>query len=322
MVQSSVQLNSTVRGELSAGSSRKHCAAWPQAQWRYLHFVLPLSTIRWRWGLSTGLPENLLQVEKYAVVIVTFLVFTGGRLHGFHAQLKRTRPGEGCQAEGGALREACGEWGGGVGWGAMHCDPWAWQRALSALTGETRQPQRKAIFLYRGDSVCNNTRVLAVRPTTWDSCFSRMFWWEENTQTRKKRKGFLVFAQPLWLNMWKATAYTVSMQYCPMLSSAGVCVTVRPPWWWTGGGHQYLTVEVALSQWVLIQPHQPCSVSKRDKCWLLTYTFWFQWFGGFFSFFFFFVCSSCSCCCTEPSRLQNNLKYWLFFHIIWKVTAF
>lgn len=117
MVHSSVQLNSTVRGELSAGSSRKHCAAWPQAQWRYLHFVLPLSTIRWRWGLSTGLPENLLQVEKYAVVIVTFLVFTGGRLHGFHAQLKRTRPGEGCQAEGGALREACGEWGGrrGVG---------------------------------------------------------------------------------------------------------------------------------------------------------------------------------------------------------------
>lgn len=145
MVQSSVQLNSTVRGELSAGSSRKHCAAWPQAQWRYLHFVLPL-TIRWRWGLSTGLAENLLQVEKYAVVIVTFLVFTGGRLHGFHAQLKRTRPGEGCQAEGGALREACGEWGGGVGWGAMHCDPWDWQRALSALTGETRQPQRKAIF--------------------------------------------------------------------------------------------------------------------------------------------------------------------------------
>lgn len=192
MVQSSVQLNSTVRGELSAGSSRKHCAAWPQAQWRYLHFVLPLSTIRWRWGLSTGLPENLLQVEKYAVVIVTFLVFTGGRLHGFHAQLKRTRPGEGCQAEGGALREACGEWGGGVGWGGNALWPLSLAKGpFSTDGGDSTTSAKGYFFLYRGDSVCNNTRVLAVRPTTWDSCFSRMFWWEENTQTRKKEKVFL-----------------------------------------------------------------------------------------------------------------------------------
>lgn len=111
----------------------------------------------------------------------------------------------------------------------------------------------------------------------------------DEEKKEKRKKGFLVFAQPLWLNMWKATPYTVSMQYCPMLSSAGVCVTVRPPWWWAGGGHQYLKVEVALSQWVLIQPHQPRSVSKRDKCWLLTYTFWFQWFGVFWLFFLFFL---------------------------------
>lgn len=148
MVQSSVQLNSTVRGELSAGSSRKHCAAWPQAQWRYLHFVLPLSTIRWRWGLSTGLPENLLQVEKYAVVIVTFLVFTGGRLHGFHAQLKRTRPGEGCQAEGGALREACGEWGGGVGWGGNALWPLSLAKGPFSTDSGDSTTSAKGYFFY------------------------------------------------------------------------------------------------------------------------------------------------------------------------------
>lgn len=210
--------------------------------------------------------------------------------------------------------------GGGVGWGGGQCTvtletgkgPFQhWRGRLDDLS------ERLFFYTVVTPFVIIPEYLLSDRPLetrVFHGCSDGQ---KIHRRGKKRKKGFLVFAQPLWLNMWKATPYTVSMQYCPMLSSAGVCVTVRPPWWWAGGGHQYLKVEVALSQWVLIQPHQPRSVSKRDKCWLLTYTFWFQWFGVFG----FFFCSSCSCCCTEPSRLQSNLKYWLFFHIIWKVMA-
>lgn len=81
---------------------------------------------------------------------------TGGRLHGIHAQPKRTWPGKGCQEEGGALRPVCGEGGGGLGGGGgggcctaqfvIALWPLTLARALSALTWETWWPQRKAIF--------------------------------------------------------------------------------------------------------------------------------------------------------------------------------
>ena len=100
---------------------------------------------------------------------------------------------------------------------------WPLILALSALMWEIWWPQLKAFFLLlllscRGDSICNDTSgSLVVRPTTQDFFFlSWISWWAKN-----KQKGFvlgfffgffLLSAQSLWLNMWKTTPYTVSMQ--------------------------------------------------------------------------------------------------------------
>lgn len=245
-------------------------------------------------------------------MINTFLVSTGGRLHGFHAQPKRTWPGKGCQAEGGALREA--RQGGGGWWGrrAMHCDPWAWQGPYQHWRGRLGDLSER-LFFY--------TVVIpfVMIPEFWLSeqpletrIFSWTFWWAENTQM-KKNKWFLVcfFAQPLWLCEKKTTPYTVSMQYCPMLSSAGGSCDLTAhrgggggggSWWWASiakGGGCTLTM-------VLIQPHGPCSVSWRDTCWLLTHTFWFQCF--FFLIFFFYISFGNNGILTLSPKTKTNPK--------------
>lgn len=108
-------------------------------------------------------------VIDYRLAFFVCAPSAGGRLHGLHAHPERTWSGEGHQKEGGALRS--GVQGGGRG--AAHFVIALWPltppaRALSALTWETWWPQRKAIFLFPGNHVCNNTnRVPTVRPTTW-----------------------------------------------------------------------------------------------------------------------------------------------------------
>lgn len=103
-------------------------------------------------------------------------------------------------------------------------------RALSALTWETWWPQRKAIFYTMVITFVIIPTVPTVRPTTWDFFFMDIL-----MMGRKHKQMFFFsfvlcfFAQTLWLHMWKATPYTVSMQYWPPLSPVGVCVT-DPRW--------------------------------------------------------------------------------------------
>lgn len=145
-------------------------------------------------------------------------------------------------------------WGRHAGRGGGRCTaqfvialwPLTLARALSALMWETWWPQRKAIFLHHGDHVCNNANR---EPTQLDrpleTSFSWMFWWAEKTKKWFCFVGFFLvlffyefffsfffFAQTLWLHMWEATPYTVSMQYWPLLIPVGVCVTDWHPWWW------------------------------------------------------------------------------------------
>lgn len=60
---------------------------------------------------------------------------------------------------------------------SLHCDPWPprpQQRALRALTWETRWPRWKAIFLFPGYHICYDAnRVRRVPPTT--RCFQGFF---------------------------------------------------------------------------------------------------------------------------------------------------
>lgn len=100
---------------------------------------------------------------------------------------------------------------------SLHCDPWPPARALSALTWETWWPQRKAIFLFPGNHVCNNAnRVPTVRPTTWYFVLHGFTDGQErHRQNTVISSFFFLFAQTLWLHKWKATPYTVSMQYYP-----------------------------------------------------------------------------------------------------------
>lgn len=188
--------------------------------------------------------------QNIALPTLTVPLSTGGGLHWLHAQPERTWSGKGRQEEGGALRAACREGGEGrcTAQFVIALWPLTLARALSALMWETWWPQRKAIFLHHGDHVCNNANG---EPTQFDrpleTSFSWMFWWAEKQKSVFRLLFFFIiiifffyelffslfyFAQTLWLHMWEATPYTVSMQYWPLLVPGGVCVTDWHPWWW------------------------------------------------------------------------------------------
>lgn len=166
---------------------------------------------------------------------------TGGGLHGLHAQPKRTWSGKGCQEEGGTLRTACRE-------GALHCTaqfvialwPLTLARALSALTWETWWPQWKAIFLYHGNHVCNNTnRVPTVRPTTWDFFFHG---YTDGQKIHRQNTVISFFFCPNTVTAYvkSYTLYCIYAILTPAELYGGVCVTHWHPWWWAsldkGGG--------------------------------------------------------------------------------------
>lgn len=88
-------------------------------------------------------------------------------------------------------------------------------------------------LLYMSDYVCNDTTEDRQWSTTQDLFFHR---WAENPVISLLFFSFFFFAQTLWLHMWKATPYTVSMQ----------CNG-----WWIHGS-------------VSVQSHQTCSDSVGD----------------------------------------------------------
>ena len=132
---------------------------------------------------------------------------TGGRLHRFHAQPQRTGPG--WQEEGGALRLVLGE-------GALHC-------TVCHCTG-TFDPGEGPIRTDVGELTTSAKGYFFI-PTEYLQSDQPLFFFMDILMGRKYtdriKSDFMYLPKTLWLHMWNATPYTVSMQYWPLL---------RPVW--------------------------------------------------------------------------------------------
>lgn len=112
---------------------------------------------------------------------------------------------------------------------SLHCDPWPWQGPYRHWCGRLVDLNWKAIFLYHGDHVCNNTnRVPTARLTTRD------FFLHGYTDGQKRHRqntvnSFFSFCPHTVTEYGKATPYSVSMQYWPLLSPMGdLCDSLTP----------------------------------------------------------------------------------------------
>lgn len=94
----------------------------------------------------------------------------------------------------------------------MHCDPWVWQGPFRHWSGETQWPQRKAIFLYHGDLICNDTNRVLTYHLRLLSCG----YFDGHKIDFKKRRWFFCLFLPSHcdLNMLKATSYLCKSEPC------------------------------------------------------------------------------------------------------------
>ena len=86
--------------------------------------------------------------QNIALPTLTVPLSTGGGLHWLHAQPERTWSGKGRQEEGGALRAACREGGGGDALHSLslHCDPWPWQGPYQHWCGRLDDLSERLFF--------------------------------------------------------------------------------------------------------------------------------------------------------------------------------
>lgn len=74
------------------------------------------------------------------------LFSTGGGVHRFHAQSKRTWPGKSCEEERRALRAACREGAFALHSLSLHCDPWPWQGPYQHWHGRLDDLSKRLFF--------------------------------------------------------------------------------------------------------------------------------------------------------------------------------
>lgn len=101
----------------------------------------------------------------------------------------------------------------------MHCDPWVWQGPFRHWSGETQWPQRKAIFLYHGDLICNDTNRVLTYHLRLLSCG----YFDGHKIDLKKRRWLFCLFLPSHcdLNMLKATPYLCKSYFVFIASACG-----------------------------------------------------------------------------------------------------
>lgn len=195
-------------------------------------------------------------------VLTHLSISTGGRLYRFHAQPKRTRSGEGCQEEGGALRAACRE--GGVAL-SLHCDPWPWQGPYQHWCGRLDDANER-LFFYTIVITFVIIPKEYVSPSTRDLFFMETLMGEKQQQTNSNR--FCPNTVTAFVRSY--TLYFIYAILTPVfLGAVWVMDTHGGGWWWETRISErlnYRTLQRGLN------PGSPFSVSRREKCWISIHT--------------------------------------------------
>lgn len=156
--------------------------------------------------------------EPCALPILIVPLSTGGGLHRFHAQPKRTWSGKGCQEKGGTLRVACRCREGGVALHSLslHCDPWSWQGPNQHWRGRLDDLSER-LFFY---TVVITFVIIPTEYLQWDRPLQTSFFhgYSDGQKNTLTKKWFIFFFCPNTVTTY-VKSYTLYVIYA-MLTPA------------------------------------------------------------------------------------------------------